>query len=413
MNWTKAAIYTVVLAIVGPFLVDHLYPAWLMIVNHPKLLPEISEFEDYKIKFADQIRNCEDVVLDEKRGTAILSCDPGRDKWNTVMGTFIDPSWSGALWYYNYPKFAFHEEGAIHRMEISGMDPEAWMKFHPLGIGYWSSNRTLYVANHSPLGPTIEVFKVNKQVTCVVHERTISHDLLNTPNSIIPISDHEIYITNDHKWEVKEHRQMATLETYLSFPGGSVVYMNLHTNETFKVASLPFANGIAVINGTVLAVASTTTPSVNIYAIDLETKNITRTQKISVPFWVDNLSVDSNGILLIAGHPWAPAVTKVSKTNHLYQLGEGQEEGLPMEQRPKAPSWVAEWDGNAKGELRNLYVGKEYGTSTTAVRDVGRNIGIVVGLYEKGIMLFKSKPRLAKKNGQRGLWPSGKESVFD
>lgn len=64
---------------------DHLYPVWLLIVNHPKLLPNISEFSEYKVKFENQIRNCEDIVLDEKRGAAILSCDPGRDWWNTVM----------------------------------------------------------------------------------------------------------------------------------------------------------------------------------------------------------------------------------------------------------------------------------------------------------------------------------------
>lgn len=41
--------------------------------------------KERQIKFRDQIRNCEDVVLDEGAGVAILSCDPGRDRWNTVM----------------------------------------------------------------------------------------------------------------------------------------------------------------------------------------------------------------------------------------------------------------------------------------------------------------------------------------
>jgi arylesterase/paraoxonase len=271
------------------------------------------------------------------------------------------------------------------------MNAEAWMKFHPLGLGYWPANRTLYVVNHSPLGPTVEVFKVDKQVTEVHHERTIFHPLLNTPNSVHPISDHEIYVTNDHKWEIKDHWEMATLETYLSLPGGSVVYMNLKTNETKKVVDgIPFPNGIVPLNNTHLAIASTTTQSVGIYTIDPVSKNVTRTQKLSVPFWVDNLSVDSNGVLLMAGHPWPPALTKIAKTNHLYQLGEGQDDGLPLEQRNRAPSYVAEWDGNPKGKVKTLYVGQEYGTSTTAVRDVERNVGIVVGLYERGIMLFKS-----------------------
>jgi arylesterase/paraoxonase len=42
-------------------------------------------FKDHRVKFVNAVRNCEDVVLDEARGVAILSCDAGRDKWNTVM----------------------------------------------------------------------------------------------------------------------------------------------------------------------------------------------------------------------------------------------------------------------------------------------------------------------------------------
>lgn len=37
------------------------------------------------MKFADKLRNCEDALLDEAMGLAILSCDVGRDKWNTIM----------------------------------------------------------------------------------------------------------------------------------------------------------------------------------------------------------------------------------------------------------------------------------------------------------------------------------------
>lgn len=41
------------------------------------------------MKFADKLRNCEDALLDEAMGLAILSCDVGRDKWNTVMVRWI------------------------------------------------------------------------------------------------------------------------------------------------------------------------------------------------------------------------------------------------------------------------------------------------------------------------------------
>jgi arylesterase/paraoxonase len=287
---------------------------------------------------------------------------------------------------------------------MDGLPVESRMKFHPLGLGYWPATRTLYVANHGPAGPTIEVFKVNKQVTAVTHVRTIENELLNTPNSVTPISEHEIFVTNDHRWEIKDHKEMAKLETYLAYPGGSVVYMNTLTNYTEKLTTLPFANGVAILNKTTLAVASTTTPAINIYNINTtknNTKALTHRQKISVSFWVDNLKASSSGKLLIAGHPWPPALQKIAHTNHQYSFGETlgmgggwvggglPDNGLPVEERFRAPSWVAEWDGNAKGKLRDIYVGMEYGTSTSFAKDEGRGVGIVVGLYERGVLVGK------------------------
>lgn len=42
-------------------------------------------FKSHEIKFQDRVRNCEDVLIEEGMGVAFLSCDPGRDQWNTVM----------------------------------------------------------------------------------------------------------------------------------------------------------------------------------------------------------------------------------------------------------------------------------------------------------------------------------------
>jgi len=39
----------------------------------------------YELRYADKLRNCEDLVVDEKVGYMVLGCDEGRDVWNTVM----------------------------------------------------------------------------------------------------------------------------------------------------------------------------------------------------------------------------------------------------------------------------------------------------------------------------------------
>lgn len=61
------------------------------VANAPGRLTKINTFENYEVKFADRLRNCEDAVLLPGRQLAITACDPGRDKWNVVMVSFPPP----------------------------------------------------------------------------------------------------------------------------------------------------------------------------------------------------------------------------------------------------------------------------------------------------------------------------------
>lgn len=48
-------------------------------------LHNVSVFKEAEVKYKDILKNCEDVVIVEEQGVAILSCDIQRDGWNTVM----------------------------------------------------------------------------------------------------------------------------------------------------------------------------------------------------------------------------------------------------------------------------------------------------------------------------------------
>lgn len=78
---------TILLALVlGPFLYQRISLVLSLQDNAPGKIQSRSAFSSYEIKFVDQLRNCEDVILPEGLdGLAILSCDEGRDRWNTVM----------------------------------------------------------------------------------------------------------------------------------------------------------------------------------------------------------------------------------------------------------------------------------------------------------------------------------------
>lgn len=56
-----------------------------MYTNAPNRLERVNAFNSFNIQYVDYVRNCEDAVLDADAGFALLSCDPGRDSWNTVM----------------------------------------------------------------------------------------------------------------------------------------------------------------------------------------------------------------------------------------------------------------------------------------------------------------------------------------
>lgn len=73
------------LAILAPWLYDRYLAFAPLISNRPGKLKETYNIKSHELKFEKRIRNCEDVVLDEELGVAIISCDPGRDWWNTVM----------------------------------------------------------------------------------------------------------------------------------------------------------------------------------------------------------------------------------------------------------------------------------------------------------------------------------------
>lgn len=56
--------------------------------NAPSRIPLINNVKNLSVRFTDHVRNCEDVAIDTFEAFAILSCDPGRGAWNTVMVCF-------------------------------------------------------------------------------------------------------------------------------------------------------------------------------------------------------------------------------------------------------------------------------------------------------------------------------------
>ena len=373
------------MAALGPWLVDR-YQA-LGIVGHlPKDFTPINTFKSHEIQFKNRIRNCEDILLDENLALAVLSCDAGRDQWNTVMGTFRphENLANGRLYLYDYAKTGSKEEKKLRQLTFVNFPNEN--DFHPLGIELDPETSTLYAVSHAQAGSCIEIFQLSIKAATLTHVQTFRHPLIHAPNSIRSLGNSKLYVTNDHMFRARVSPLLAKVETFSGLPGGTVVYTDTQRPETTKiVARVPFANGIAELNSTTFAVASSSKAGVYLYEVqadhNLKFKSWFRTQAA-----VDNLSVDSDGTLLLSGHASALALMKVSK-------GRGTCDPNSDIQKEReacqctAPSWAAQW--TEKDGLKTLYKGKDFCSSTTMVRDVKRGVAMISGLYENGIMVIK------------------------
>lgn len=394
-----------------------------------------------EVLFADRVRSCEDVVVVPSQGLAITACDVGRERWNDVMGFFKPRQSQGdhggdvvevegaELFIFRYAAKDGSHGDTLTRMEIKNY-PDGEHDLKTLGLAFDESTSTLYLCNHRRAGPPrIEMFRINglaeeEQQPTATWLRSVQHPLIHMPNSIaIAPNDKDgcttLYITNDHYFLVSQTRLLAMLETYLSLPLGTVVRVDVciddnptATTPARVVARLPYPNGIETLHcGSIMAVASTSGGSVYLYDVDSnDTDAWTYRAKINVPFMPDNLAVpqgEGDGhcgySLLIAGHPHVPTMSKFAGSrwlcNDAAELAAlGEEESANTRAQCEVlttGSWVVEWragqdeDGGDKGSLRTLYSGTGYPTSASAAWDTVNRVGIVSGLYAKGLLVWR------------------------
>ncbi|KAJ5263523.1 paraoxonase [Penicillium angulare] len=388
--FTKALLAAILLAAAYPYIAGRLWIISVIRANEPSLITEFNNFTEYEVKYQHELKNCEDALIIEGKGSAVLSCDPGRDRWNTVMGVSDNQSSvpSGALYLYRYNERKYPSAHGIFKIEL--LDFADNLKFHPLGIEYHESGSTLIVANHHFDGPRLEVFTLDiiSNPPVARHMRTIIHPLITTPNSIRAISAHEFFVSNDHYFKIQKNRALAKIETYAAIPLGNIVYLDLNNLSASRVLSrIPYPNGITLLNDSTLAVAATSSSHVRLYNISPD-KTLSLTETIKVPFMPDNLSTDQKGRLLISGHPHPASLERMVKSRR--ECLRGQPVDTSVCDAMKVPSWVMEW-GVDEG-IRTVYrTAGEFGSSSTAVRDSEYGLTLITGLYARGIIAGREK----------------------
>ncbi|KAI1821113.1 putative paraoxonase [Xylaria intraflava] len=399
----KAALGVITLALLWPFIYDRSHMVSLFWKNAPNRLVKINTFASHEIRFADRIRSCEDAIMVESKGVAILGCDPGRERWNTVMGLSLPgPVENAGLYVFDYKDKNMPDDEALKKLTFINFKFQS--QFHTLGMAYNESTSTLFVTSHRQDYPAIEVFKLDLETYTATHLRSIQHHLIHAPNSIVLANENELYVTNDHHFLIRDWPFFSMIETYAALPGGSVVHVDMSplledpgaAVRATVLARIPFANGIELLNETTAVVVSTSESKLHFYAIDKPADNdgapkFKHISEVRVTVSPDNLSLSKDGALMISGHPHAPALAKFAKTRHICnapdELAKADAQMRETCQTLTSPSYAARWTKDGGVEI--LYVGTDYPSSATAARDSDRKVGIIAGLYAKGILVWR------------------------
>ncbi|SLN73525.1 SMP-30/gluconolactonase/LRE family protein [Oceanibacterium hippocampi] len=237
------------------------------------------------------ITGAEDIVIAPGGEVAIIS---GDDRRAQMRGEAI----KGGLYLY-----ALDQPNA----EPIRLDDGLGDDFHPHGIDLWvgpDGKARLFVVNHPEAGAegtgyrhTVELFAFEDRK--LRHLKTITGPSLISPNDIAATGPESFYATNDHG---NPMGLLRLAEEYLQLPLSNVVR---YDHGTFRIVAddLAYANGIALSkDGAEVYVAATVGRKINVYR-RLADGGLRPAREYDAGTGVDNISVDSDGALWVAGHP--------------------------------------------------------------------------------------------------------------
>lgn len=175
--------------------------------------------------------------------------------------------------------------------------------FRPQGMSLYTprhGTRKLFVVSRPASGPRrVEIFEQTSS-GAFAPIKTVTHPLMTSPNAILGVGARQFYVANDSgATTAYEHFKEATLRRPLAnllyFDGQAMraVAAGLHT-PTGLAASYDYRTIYA---------SDTLGDRLQVYARNLLTGGLRRTETISLDSAPDKITSDENGILWVAAHP--------------------------------------------------------------------------------------------------------------
>jgi arylesterase/paraoxonase len=305
----------------------------------------------------NNVPGAEDIAIDNSTGTAFVS---SFDRRSLMKGRFIQ----GAVYAYNL-------EG---KPELKNLTAGLKFEFSPHGLSFYKNDdgrKYLFVINHRKLKNYIEIFEFKNNA--LAHLESVTGDLVMSPNDVAGAGPRQFYFTNDHG---SASSFGSSIEDYLQLRRANVAY---YDGKQFRIV----ADGFGYANGIWLSdngkrVYLTTTTGKKFYDYDrFADGSLKRAAEISLGTGGDNIDIDGNGVIRVAGHPKLLTFTRHAKNEN-----------------NKAPSQILEVIKDGKGgySFREIYLNLGDEISAASVGAVYKKRLLVGSVFENFFLDCTMKP---------------------
>lgn len=198
-------------------------------------------------------------------------------------------------------------EDGIYAFDLRSPSPPARVSpndlpdFHPHGISLWHHDREtrLFAISHGAHGGhSVEIFAVGAG-GMLTHLESASSPAMYLPNDVVAVGPRQFYATNSRKYR---NGVMSVLERSLALPLASAVFFDGREVRTVE-DGLVHPNGInRSLDGSTIYIAEVLKRRVSVFERDILSGALTRRASIDLDTAPDNIDVDLDGNLWIAGH---------------------------------------------------------------------------------------------------------------
>ncbi|KAG9027513.1 hypothetical protein FRB95_007650 [Tulasnella sp. JGI-2019a] len=206
---------------------------------------------------------CEEGWVDRRLGLAYLACSdiPSRGAWVPSMDRYNASALPDISTDY-IALLSLTPPYKYRALKITGHPKEAhgiWTH----GMRVWQDPSdpaalTLFLVSHRPpvnrasapkvgADSVVEIFRTRAGEDEVQWVRTVKHNLIRTPNTVVPVGPMSFYVSNDHAKKTQWMRELNVLYTTSS----EIIYCDASTrNSDCKVAAdgIIYPNGMAVVS---------------------------------------------------------------------------------------------------------------------------------------------------------------------